>query len=164
MEGRACFIFLTNDVPRSPDLTSLAAPIANELLNDGFWAFTDQAPVKSKLQPGDQVLIYLAGPLRRYFMASAVVDSKLEYFEKDSSCSQLLDKFGLPFMRTGIRLGDVSWFVRPGPIRELILKLTFIRDKKNYGRHLRLPVARIPEHNFYSLSKKVIYRQWTKYA
>ncbi|QSO54179.1 EVE domain-containing protein [Alicyclobacillus curvatus] len=156
MDNLDCFIFVANDVPKSETVTVSAETIATELLQRELWAFTEQAPLKKKLKVGDHVLIYLAGKNRRHFVASVVIQSELTRFDKDTSEARLMAELGISFMRSGIHLKDVTWFPQPVQIQPLLSDLAFVKDKKNYGLHLRLPIVRVPKGDFGTILQETL--------
>jgi len=142
------FIFIANNVPSGPRKETSATLIAKELLDINRWAFTESAPLRSKLYPGDKVLIYLAGVGRRHFVAGATVSSPSCLIDSKSQLANLLSNLSLGFMRYSINLQDVKWFKNKVDIKPLIADLRFIKNKQNYGLHLRLPIARIDKNDF----------------
>lgn len=144
----AHYLFVANDVPLSPTKHISARHIAKELLNRGFWAFTASAPLRGRLNYGDKILIYLAGPSRREFVAKATVTQPATTVEPGCEEEAVLSTLGLSFMAYRVSLGDVIWFSAPIKIRPLIPQLKFISEKKNYGLHLRLPIVRIDPEDY----------------
>lgn len=140
------YIFVANDVPTSPGETITANEIADSLLKEHFWAFTRGAPVRKRLNRGDRVLIYLAGLHRRYFVAKAVLASASNHPSRHEKA--VLDALHLPFMTYTVRLHNVEIFNPPIHMKPLVPHLKFIREKRNYGLHLRLPIVPITEEDY----------------
>ncbi|HHY32799.1 MAG TPA: EVE domain-containing protein [Firmicutes bacterium] len=140
------FIFVANDVQISPEEVASAYDIADALLGRGFWAFTTQAPLRTKLVKGDEVLVYLAGPGRRYFVAAAQVAAESGKVSKEQR--DILRGFGLSFMEHSIVLSNIRRLEPFIEIRPLIPNLDFIVNKENYGLHLRLPIVQIKREDF----------------
>lgn len=153
------FIFVANDVPLSPGLTVGADEIASTLLRRDFWAFTEHVPLRAKLRELDEVLIYLAGASRRYFVASAQVAKASDAITGDERA--VLEGLGLSFMRHRVLLRKVRRFEPYVEIKPLIAELCFIKDKKNYGLHLRLPIVRINQEDFERIVRKTTPVDWT---
>lgn len=143
MDSTKHFLFITNDVHKPNRQVTSALDICKKLLQDRFWAFTNNAPNTHNLRLNDHVLIYVAGVVRRYFLASATVSSLLVNFENGSNELETLNELGLGFMKTGIYLKDITQFTAPVQIGPLLPVLQFIKDKKNYGLHLRLPIVKV---------------------
>lgn len=135
------FIFVANDI-----MGTSATRIAETLLAKGFWAFAAAAPHLRRLAERDQVLIYLAGPKRRYFVARATLGSGVTGIGHAEG--QVLRSLGLTFLRYQVKFRDVTKLEPPVPIEPLLSGLDFIKDKRNWGLHLRLPIVRIGEHDF----------------
>ena len=142
----AYLAFIANDVPLSPSETMSAATIGERLIAAGFWAFTESSKVWRRICVGDNILIYLAGPRNRRFIASAIADSVAQEVTKDEAA--VLKDLGLVFLSRAVRLRNIRQFQSPVAIRPLVSHLDFITEKKNYGLHLRLPVVRMSEKDF----------------
>lgn len=140
------WIFVANDLPLSPVKTVAAEKIADVLLARGYWAFTEAAPLRTRLRPGDRVLIYLAGPGRRHFVARARIASSTQ--PVDAAKTRDLESLGLSIFPYAVLLGEIERFRVPVSIKPLIPRLNFISEKRNYGLHLRLPIIRIPQADF----------------
>ena len=78
------FIFVANDISMIEDSKVSAIDIKNTLLKYGFWSFSETARLRAKLREGDRVLIYLAGPGRREFVAVATIANNAEELERGS--------------------------------------------------------------------------------
>ena len=147
------FIFIANSVAVSDMKVVSPARIAERLFQAAFWAFTEGAPLRAKLAPGDRVLIYLAGSAHREFVAKAIVKSEAapltEYQER------VLGEIGIPFFYYGVVLENIQVFPEPVKIRPLVDRLSFIKEKKNYGLHLRLPIVRISDEDYTLLTTRV---------
>lgn len=139
------YIFVTMDVDKGDEVIP-ATDIAKTLLDKRMWAFTAQAPVKQRLQKNEQVLIYIGGKNRHFFIAKAEMEDSLD-LANDEEC-QLLKELGLGYMKEVIRFSAVDFFDTPVKLIPLLETLSFITDTKNYGLHLRLPVREIPKDDF----------------
>lgn len=142
------YIFIANDISMLEDRKISAVDIKDTLLKQGFWSFTETAPLRAKLKEGDRVLIYLAGPGRREFVAVATIASTAEELENGSEEKKVLSRLGISFLKYKVQLKDIVNFSNAIKIKNLIDKLNFVVDKKNYGLHLRLPIVRINMTDF----------------
>ena len=142
------YIFVANDISMLEDRKTSAIDIKDTLLKHGFWSFSETAPLRAKLQEGDRVLFYLAGPGRREFVAVATIANTAEELERGSKEKKVLSELGIGFLKYKVQLKDVVNFPNGIKITHLIDKLNFIVDKKNYGLHLRLPIVRINSTDF----------------
>ena len=142
------FIFVANDISMIENRKISAINIKDTLLEHGFWSFSETAPLRAKLREGDRVLIYLAGPGRREFVAVATIANGAEELVKGSKEKGTLSELGIGFLKYKVQLKDVVSFPNGIKISHLIDKLNFIVDKKNYGLHLRLPIVRINSTDF----------------
>lgn len=142
------FIFIANDISIIADKKISAIDIKDKLLKHGFWSFSETAPLRAKLREGDRVLVYLAGPGRREFVAVATIATNAEELVSGSEEKKILSGLGIGFLKYKVQLKDVLNFPSAIKIAQLIDKLNFIVDKKNYGLHLRLPIVRINSTDF----------------
>lgn len=151
--GKQYFIFVANDISISSDGKISAVDIKEKLLENHFWAFTETAPLRTKLNKGDEILLYLAGPGRREFVATATVASLLEEIDKKSKEREILVELGLGFLKYLVKLDSICIFEKGIKIVPLRPQLDFIVDKKNYGLHLRLPIVRLQLADFQLILK-----------
>lgn len=142
------FIFVTNDVSLLEDKKVTAVDIKDILLSYGFWAFTERAPLQTRLCVGDEILIYLAGLGRREFVAIATIASTVEPLLPESKESHILLNLGMKFLRNKIGLKDIYPLAHTVKIAPLVKELQFIVNKKYYGLHLRHPIVRIFEDDY----------------
>lgn len=138
----AYFFFVATD-NASDEGKATAPEIAATLLKEGFWAFARQVTAATRLQPGDQVLIYLGGKGRHHFVASARVAAPMQQATDDER--RVLTDLGLPFMDCVIRLSGIEWFPEPVKIVPLINELSFISNKQHWGLSFRYPIRKLPE-------------------
>lgn len=129
-----------------------ATDIVNVLLNKNFWAFSENAPVKHKLKPGDTVLFYVGGKGRHHFVATAKIKKPIQKIHEDKL--KILQELGLSFLTYTVELSDVNWFKKEIKIVPLKEQLYFIKDKKNYGLALRLPVREISEEDYKKITSE----------
>ena len=141
------FIFVANDIFLLDRKVSVI-DIKDELLKNGFWGFGETVPLKNKLRIEDEVLIYLAGDKRREFVAAATIQTGIQPILKGSKEDEVFSKLGIAFLKEKVALKNVRMFERKVKIIHLLEKLQFVRDKKNYGLHLRLSIVRICHEDF----------------
>ncbi len=139
------YLFVVMDVPTAEGHIS-AMTVVDQLLEHRFWAFSETAPVKCKLQPDDHGVIYVGGRERHWFVAECVVGSTLQ--RATPTQQVVLGKLGLKFMRDVITFSSARRFAEPVPIGPLLAQLDFINDKRNYGLSLRLPLRAISEDDY----------------
>ena len=128
------------------DSTLSAIDIVKTLLDNGFWAFSSSAPVKEKLAVGDNILFYVGGKGRHYFIAKGLVKSKVNTANDEQKA--VLNRIGIAFFSKTISIEEVEWFQAPVELIPLKNQLTFIADKKNYGLSLRLPLREIKKDDY----------------
>jgi len=137
------YLLVVNDVAHEDGVTR-GAEILEFLLSRRVWIFPPYAPHLKRINPGDLLIIYLASKTRA-FVAEAGVESTPIPLE-----GELLDKvrgMHLSWFDRFVRLGKVRKFPRPRPIVDLVPRLRFIADKRNYGLSLRQGIRRLDEHD-----------------
>jgi len=149
------YIFIANDITLNDDQTVSVEVIFDALLTKGFWAFTESAPLHSKLKPGDYVVFYAAGRKRHHFSAHARIKECSKKISDGSIEKNVLSGLGINFMRHSVVLREIEYLNPPVSIVDLKPKLIFIKDKKNYGLHLRLPVVNISSRDYKRIIGKV---------
>lgn len=152
------FIFVANDISMIEDSKVSAIDIKNTLLKYGFWSFSETARLRAKLREGDRVLIYLAGPGRREFVAVATIANGAEELVIGSEEKKVLSGLGIGFLKYKVQLKDVVNFSNGIKITHLIDKLNFIVHKKNYGLHLQMPIVPINSTDFELIIKNEVLR------
>lgn len=142
------YIFIANDISLIQDKKVSAVDIKDTLLKHGFWSFAEKAPLCAKLKEGDRVLIYLAGRGRKAFVANAIIANSAEQIAEGSKERDIINKLGIGFLKHKIILKNIDLFPNYVKILDVIDKLNFIIEKKNYGLHLRLPIVRVNQEDF----------------
>jgi predicted RNA-binding protein len=135
-----------------PDSILSAIDITKTLLEKGFWAFSASAPVKQKLAVGDNILFYVGGKNRHYFVANGLVKSTVDSANEKQKA--VLDRLGIAFFNRTVSVGEIDCFQTPVGLIPLKEQLSFIADKKNYGLSLRLPLREIPKEDYLMITSK----------
>lgn len=152
------FLFTANDMPIDSSLVISVELILHKLITNKIWLFSAHTPSKNRLKPGDKVLFYICGPNRRYFGGSATINSYITEVKIDSDIAEIRNELGLKWFDSFIYLTDISLFKNPVHIKELITSLEFIKNKRNYGLNLRLPIISIPEQDYRLITSLIIPR------
>ena len=145
------YIFTVNNIS-SKDSLMLAEDIVKGLLQQKVWFFSSITPLHSKLKKGDKVLVYLCGKNRRYFGAKLNIDGEIANISHNPELTKTKHSLGLDWFDLYIQLDNIKYFNNKIFIKPLIQELTFIKNKKNYGLNLRLPIINIPETDFRLIS------------
>jgi hypothetical protein len=139
----ANYLIVVNDVAHEKGLIP-GAQIVDFLIARHVWIFPPYAAHLKRIKIGDRLIIYLASKSRA-FVAEARVASGPAALEGD-----LLDnvrELHLLWFDRFVKLEKARKFHQPRPIRELVPRLRFIVDKKNYGLSLRQGIRRIDGHD-----------------
>lgn len=150
--------FVMNDITNE-SITINVEEIIFELFSKKLWLFKDKYPLNRqiiKLNPGDKVLLYVAGDGRKYYIAKFEIGSKVEEIElfKNQINEDIYNLFNY-----GIAIKNIETFDTKVPVKEILSKLLFINDEKNWGLFFRHTIKRIPEADYYKIlgySKKKI--------
>ncbi len=148
----AYYFFVTMNTTKGRTIIS-GMDIANRLIKEAFWVFSDTAPVVSRLNRDDSVLIYVGGKGRHWFVGKAKIAKSISN-EVSTERQSILDELGIGYMRRLVELKECELFENPIQIVEIKEKLEFIVDKKNYGLSLRLPVRDISEKEYKLITAK----------
>jgi len=132
---------MSNDGEVIPASTVLSALVAR-----GKWFLTSYAPYRQVYHEGDRVIFYLAGRKHRYFAGTAIIADKAKPIT--ASEEALLAKLGLYGFEYELQLDEIVVWDVPVPILQLVERLDFIKDKKNYGLNLRQAAARISSKDY----------------
>lgn len=144
------FIFIVNDFPIN-DKVYTGQEIVDTLLKDNYWVFAENAPNIKKMNPGDKVIVYVAGKGNRFFYANfEILDEVKEHKTNPSKETETLyAMFPLGCSIKALRISS-----EPLKITDVKEQLNFITDKKNYGLFLRQSTKIISKKNYDQPSRK----------
>ncbi len=141
---RASYLIVVNDMPSGQGKVR-GDKIVNFLMHRGIWVFPEYAHHLRKLQPGDQLIIYLAGRQAREFVANAKVASTPTLMPE--ALKHEVAQLGLRWFNWYVNIIGARYLNPPRPISRLIHRLYFVTDKKNYGLSLRQGIRRLDERD-----------------
>lgn len=139
------FMFVVNDIDFGITLVT-AETIVSSLFDRRRWVFAASSANLWRINKGDQVVIYMAGRGRRYFIASfevAKAPSK-EIIQPNDEQERALFKS----MPISVEIAGIRRFKKPVDILEVKERLSFITDKKNYGLFFRQATKVLSDHDF----------------
>jgi len=139
------YIFFINNIGLGESIY-LAKEIMNYLLAQNQWAFTINAPNIRYFGEGDRVVIYLAGKGNRFFAADFTISSKPYEAEENTHDPDWLAMFPIR-----VEIQNINQWKEPLPVNDVIDKLSFIQDKKNYGLYFRHSTKLIGEKDYYTI-------------
>lgn len=143
----SCYVFIASRQtdPCGKDVS--ASEIFRRLLMEReCWLLAPYTPFRAAYKPEDRIAFYLAGPRHRYFAGTAIVADEVRSISDDNA--QLLRGLGLHGYAFELPMKTIVLWDRPKPIMELVQDLTFIKDKRNYGLHLRQGAVSIAESDY----------------
>lgn len=143
----AKYIFVVNDIVY-PRKTFRAEDTIKLLFNDKIWLFKDtHVPHMRSLKKNDEIILYVAGPNRRYFYSTFTLDSNTQTFDKkNNDFYELFSNY--------VKIKDIKYIEEKIFLKPLIEHLDFIKDKKNYGLFFRGAARIITDENFYKILQK----------
>jgi hypothetical protein len=104
------------------------------------WRIGARTANKLKIQKGDNILVYTSGEGNREFIASAKLDS--------GYINEGRPNYG------HVKLTEIKIFEKKIPLRSMINKLDFIKNKTRYGSHFQSGVITIGEKDYKKIVKK----------
>lgn len=138
-------IFIVNDF-NFGTLSIKAEEIYKILIDHNCWLFNLNTLNLGTVRPETRVLVYLAGPNRKYFCAYFEIADCLKKNElkgKDEKESFLFEQFGL-----SVPIKNVNKFNNPLFINAFIKKLEFISNKKYWGLFFRQSIKVVNDNDF----------------
>jgi len=140
-----CYIIVVADSKGAgEDLT--AQEIFDMLIPLKVWDFREDAAGIKNLKAGDKVVFYLGGLKARYFAGAAILASDI-YVKRKGNPDPLRAK-GKDYFTRRAELKEVKVWEKPVPIKPLIPKLGFIKNKDRYGVYMRRTAISIPEEDY----------------
>lgn len=138
------YIFIANSVEFEP--FTKGEDIAKVLAGRGMWLASRFTPFRRLYKAGDHVLLYVAGRGARYFIGDAEIGGHIE--DANAEDIATAEALGLDGFREKIPLSKAAIWKESVPIKPLVEKLSFIKDKRNYGLHLRQAATRINREDY----------------
>ena len=138
------YIFITNDA--GWDVMTPATQIVSALASKNYWLASDRTPYKKLYQRGDRVLFYVAGTKARYFKGCALISGPIAPATDQEKLAA--EDLGLEGFEERIPLESVVLWEKTPLLKPLVEDLEFIKDKQNYGLHLRQAAAQISNSDY----------------
>ena len=147
------YIFIIKGIPIAMNESISAEVIANTLISNDVWIFRENTPNMKKLKIGDKILIYCGGKEKKFFTHVIEITRDIQPFRKinnifNSEINQVAKLLGLNWMSLFAGVKAICEFEEPILIKPLIQSLHFIKQKRDYGLHLRLPIVSISEEDY----------------
>ncbi|WP_144635954.1 EVE domain-containing protein [Priestia megaterium] len=123
-----------------------AKEILDSLLTKKIWLYNLNIPNFTKIKVGDNVLIYVAGPGRRFFTAKFTIASEIfkhSFYSANEKEDLLFKSF-----KYASYIENIEIFKDLINISEIKEKLRFIKDKKHYGLFFRQATRLISEEDY----------------
>lgn len=111
------------------------------------WYFTPAAPHRHRIETGDRFLFYLGSKQGGgQFVGHGLASSGVEPLT--TADKVFLDSWGIRIFSSRLSFEFVRPLQSGVSIKPLVEDLEFIKDKRNYGLHLRLGVIKVNEKDF----------------
>lgn len=147
------FMVILNNLQINSDILQ-PQKIAKLLFEKQLWLFSPHTAKVKSLRAGDYMVVYLAGKGNRIFIGKFRLGSKPKPFNHISpELKELAGYYSLV-----VPISDIVLWNEPKPIIDLLPKLSFIVDKKNYGLYLRQGLRQIPQQDFEAIITATINR------
>ena len=118
------------------------------------WDIGNTTPNRSVIQKGDKALLYISGKNAQIFVGEIELNSEVY-----APTEKLRRKyFTLPLVMSSEYWVDVakfSFWDDPIPIRKVLPKLSFVKNKNNFGVYLLGGVTHIPENDYNQVLKSI---------
>lgn len=130
------------------DGSKLLAPdeILEQRIKDRFWGLAENTPSRKSLSEGDQVVFYLGIP-RKQFAARAKLASGSFRLNQEQR-KQYSHGKELYLTDHGVQLHEAAMWETPIAVEEVIPKLAFIENKKNWGAYFQGGIRQLTEEDF----------------
>lgn len=134
------YLFVLNDLEMGRNTFSYDE-ILDKLLSNSEWIFTNIRSLRiEKFTDGDKIVIYGAGKPRRCFVGTFEICGEYYKLENKQDFYKYFDY--------GIKIRNIDMWNKPVYIKDIKDNLEFIKDKKNYGLHLRQTSRKLEEKDY----------------
>ena len=142
------WMFILNDL-LIDSVVLPAEEIAEYLLEKEVWQYTPLTPNIKKINKGAKVLVYLAGPKRKYFYATFELQEQIKSTNMELKKSKDWKESFNQMFKLDSSICKVEKFTPPINLdAELRGRLSFIVDKKNWGLYFRQGVRTLSEQDY----------------
>lgn len=147
----ACYILITTNL-RTYSRVILATEIVQGLLTSKYWLLGGRTPNRGRIRISDKVIICAAGLANRVFLAIALVASPAEPISrrvKKAIPEELIEKFSFEYPNLySLELAEPAFFNKPIPVKQLLDRLSFIKNRNSWGSYFQGGHLRIAEEDF----------------
>jgi len=141
------YMFIVNDLKIGYDDINYER-IIETLFKEKEWIFPKtNVPNIDYFKKGDNVLLYVAGSGRRYFYGQFQIENSVEELKEYKH--EFYKYFSRKINITGIKKWSSKVYMK-----DIKDNLDLIKDKKNYGLHLRQSVRELSFKDYEFISKK----------
>ena len=142
MKAKSYYILVASRAYSMDDGWIGSEEMARRRLAAEQWGLYENTPHKAEIAPGDKLLIYIAGPKRMQFVASAeagAVDFNVRNYKADGDALT-----NPPYAVLSLR--DTQTFATPLPIASVKDKLTFVpKNTPKWGAVMQRGAKKISE-------------------
>ncbi len=140
---RRYYMVIINNLQFGEKVTD-AREIVRLLFENKIWLFSPFTPKVNSLRACDRLLVYAAGKGNRCFLGeSTLVEPPKALHTVPKQLKNLATIYSL-----GSGITDEILWPDVKPIMDLLPKLSFVKDKKNYGLYLRQGLRELSEEDY----------------
>jgi hypothetical protein len=133
-----CWIFVS--IPYSDYNKGTILEMAKNLKQSAKWRIGKRTGSRTQLAKGDKVLFYQAGEGGKKFVGTATILSDLQI-----SNEEIFDL---------ITIGDIEFWRKAVPARNILGKLSFIKNKNKWGVYFKGGIIKISEEDYNTILNK----------
>lgn len=143
--AHAHYIFVAAGLSHAP--YTPGREIVSTLLALGIWLASPKTPFQKVIRAGDKAIFYVGGSKAHYFLGQATVAGPAAAVEAGDEVA--LERLGLVGFAKRIPLRGVHLWREALPLRPLVDRLNFVKNKRYYGLNLIKSVVRISEEDYW---------------
>jgi len=124
--------------------------ILKQRLAEEFWGLDENALNRRSLKKGDQIVFYLGMPEMSFAAFGTLASDFFALSGKDKEKYRRDKPFQADY---GVLLENAQLWDVPRPVKDLVERLTFIQNKKNWFAHFRGSVRPIPPEDYRTIAE-----------
>lgn len=142
------FMVVINDLQLGEKIMG-AREIVKLLFDNKQWLFSPATPKVKSLRRNDRLVVYAAGKGNRCFLGEFTLSTAPETLQ---TLNPKLENLARLYSLTCNMKDEILW-EKPKPIVDMLPRLSFIEDKRNYGLYLRQGLKEISQEDYQSIVK-----------
>jgi hypothetical protein len=142
------FMVIINELQFGEEVVG-AREIVKLLFESKQWLFSPTTPRVKSLKKNDKFVVYAAGKGNRCFLGQFALSTAPETLQ---TVNPRLERLARLYSLSCNIEDDILW-EKPKPIVDMLPRLLFIEDKKNYGLYLRHGLKEISQEDYQLILK-----------